>query len=105
MQKFVRNDIASKWDNLGVELLDDEQLSKLKNIAKNEDEVEDRCTKLFNYWLDTDPDASWNKLLEALKNMEQNNLVDKIKRKVLKGIDVTPYMYVYECVCIAIAGR
>ena len=92
MHEFVRDDIASKWEDLGVELLNEEQRSKLKNITKNEREVEDCCTKLFIYWLDAYPDASWNKLLEALKKMKQNNLVEKIKRNVLKGI--TPCTYV-----------
>ena len=95
MQKFVKNDIAFKWEELGVELLDEEQLSKLRHIAKDEHEVEDCCTKLFNYWLDTDPDASWNKLLEALKNIKQNYLAEKIERNVLKGIDVTPSIRMY----------
>ena len=74
-------------------LLDEEQRSVLNNIAKNKRDVEDCCTELFKYWLNVSPDASWNKLLKALETMKQNSLVEKIKRKFLTGIVITPFMY------------
>ena len=52
LNEFVRNDIAFKWEDLGVMLLDESQRSTLNNIAKNKHKVEDCCTKLFIYWLD-----------------------------------------------------
>ena len=93
LNEFVRNDIASKWHDLGVELLDEEQRSTLCNIEEDYLKVEDRCTELFKYWLNAHTDASWNKLLEALEKLEQNNLAKKIKRNILKGIDVTLFTY------------
>ena len=81
--KYVRNNIASKWEDLGVQLLDEEHHSMLNNIAENKPDVQGRCTELFEYWLTVDINASWNKLIKALKEMNQNTLVEKIKRKIL----------------------
>ena len=86
LNKFIRNDIAFNWEDLGVELLDEEQRVMLKSIAKNKHNVQGRCTELFEYWLDVDIDASWNKLMNALQEINQTVLADKIKRKILKGI-------------------
>ena len=94
LNEFVRNDIASKWEDLGVMLLDEKQRSTLSNIAKNKQKVEDRCAELFKCWLELYTDASWNKLLEALEKIEQHSLAKKIKINVLKGIDITPFTYV-----------
>ena len=89
--KHVRNDIASKWEDLGVVLLNNEQQSMLKIIAENKPDVQHRCTELFNHWLDVDVNASWNKLIKALEEINQNSLAEKIRRIILKGIVVSPY--------------
>ena len=96
MKKYVRNDIASKWEELGVQLLDDEQWKMLKNIEKNEPDMQSRCTKLFEHWLTVDVDASWNKLFKTLKEINENYLAEKTRRKILnlKGTVVTPYLCV-----------
>ena len=65
-----------KWRDLGVELLSqvkeyDENfnvMGKLDMILKNNPgDVEECCTKMFTYWLQNVHDASWNKLVAALK--------------------------------------
>ena len=82
LEKYIRNDIASNWEDLGVQLLEEEQHSMLNIIAVNKPDVLDRCTELFKYWL-VDVDASWNKLINALRVINQNVLAEKIKRKIL----------------------
>ena len=73
-------------------LLNNEQQSMLKNIAENKPDVQRRCTELFNHWLDVDVNASWNKLIKALEEINQNSLAaEKIRRIILKGIVVSPY--------------
>ena len=95
MNKHVKNDIASKWEELGVQLLDEEQRKMLKNIEKNESDVQSCCTKLFDHWLTVDVHASWNKLIEALKEIDENHLAVKIRRKILKlkGTVATPFLH------------
>ena len=88
--RHIRSDIAKKWYDLGVELLAEKHHSILDNIAKNNPVVEDCCTELIKQWLKVDTDASWNKVIKALNNLMENNLAERIKRKILNGIIVTP---------------
>ena len=60
--------MAIKWFELGLELLDDSQARQLDIIkANNHDDVIKCCQDMFKYWLDTDPTASYNKLVNSLK--------------------------------------
>ena len=82
----MKNKVTPKWHDLGVQLLSSEQSKKLDIIK--EDHPSDTsmcCTKLFKYWLDVDTDASWNKLIAALEQIEQNALAENIRRNILKG--------------------
>ena len=67
----------------------------LKNIEKNEPDVQSCCTRLFDHWLTVDVHASWNKLIEALEEINEKYLAEKIRRKVLnlKGTVATPYLH------------
>ena len=97
-RRHIRNHIAPKWHDLGVELLDEEHDSSLNIIAENERNVEDRCTKMFECWLRVDADASWNKVIKALNNLKHYSLVKQIKREILKGVVVTLYINSYVCI-------
>ena len=44
---------------------------------------------MFDKWLDEDTEASWNKLIDALKTIEQFALAEKISSNVLKGLSST----------------
>ena len=89
--RYVRDDIASKWEDLGVVLLNNEQQSMLKIIAENKPDVQHRCTELFNHWLSVDVNTSWDKLIKALEIINQKNLAENIRRIILKGIVVSSY--------------
>jgi len=61
--------VASKWYELGVELLNEEQESQLDIIAADhKNDVERCCQKMFWFWLETHPDATWYQLVESLKS-------------------------------------
>ena len=92
LNRHIKNDIAAKWRDLGIELLDEEQHSKLDNIERNNHEVEDCCTELFKFWLEVDTYASWNELIKALNNIDKKSLAEKIKREILNGIVVILYL-------------
>ena len=89
--KYVRDDIAPKWEDLGNEFLDDKKQSILEIIAENKPDVQHRCTELFNHWLSVDVNTSWDKLIKALEIINQKNLAENIRRIILKGIVVSPY--------------
>ena len=87
LNSHVRDKVAPKWYDLGVGLLSSEQSVKL-NIIKEDHPADSSkcCTELFNYWLDVDTDASWNKLIAALKKIGENVLAENIRRNVLKDL-------------------
>ena len=89
LNRHIRNEIAARWEDLGVELLN-EKLHMLNNIAKNKPDVQSRCSALFEHWLSIDTGATWNKLIEALNKIDEHSLAEKIKRDVLNGIVLTP---------------
>ena len=87
LNSHVRDKVAPKWYDLGVELLSSEQSVKL-NIIKEDHpaDTSKRCTELFNYWLDVDTDASWNKLIAALEHIGEGVLAENIRRNILKNL-------------------
>jgi len=73
-------DVSSRWYELGIELLDDNQVGRLEAIKADNDEVTRRCSAMLNYWLHTHPNATWNHLITALKErgVELNSVADKL---------------------------
>ena len=69
-----------------MQLLEDKYVNKLKIIqADYPTDLERCCTKMFNYWLEIDAKASWNKLIYALKQIGLNALAEKIKKENFKA--------------------
>ena len=72
LRKYVRNEVAGHWYDLGVALLGEESVSKLNNIkANNPGDVEGCCNEMFDHWLEINPEASWDILTVALKEIGQ----------------------------------
>ena len=70
LHRHVVNKAVHKWRNLGEALLPYEQhrWPALDIIAANHPHDNFRCCMLVvREWLDIDPDATWNKLIRALK--------------------------------------
>ena len=60
--------------------------AKLDNIAEDfPHDVERCCGEMLSYWLRNDLQASWNKLIEALKHIGKKVLAKKIEIDILKG--------------------
>ena len=82
LHRYVRPDVAPLWYDLGVELLHTDQLKKLDIIRCDYYGLtETCCTEMFKYWLQVDVDASWQKLLKALRHIRHDTLADKIKNE------------------------
>ena len=78
--------IAPYWRKLGIELLQEEYTDKLNVIqADHPNKVEDCCYKMFQYWLEVDTEANWNKLINALERIHQNATAKKIREDNLIG--------------------
>ena len=78
----VINTTASKWYELGIELLNEDTCKELK-VANKEDMK--KCSEMFQCWLKTDLNASWKKLIKALKqkSVGLNTLALTIEEKCI----------------------
>ena len=71
---------------MGIELLEAEDLHALDEIQKNYPrDVGMCCTKMLQLWLERQPDASWEQLLQALKEVKMNDLASSIEQELLSA--------------------
>jgi len=83
----VAPSVASKWYHLGIELLDIHTVSSVLDIIKS-DHGHDPftcCVRVLSKWLETDPSATWHKLLEALKEIRMLSLAKHIEEMFLQS--------------------
>ena len=76
-----------KWHDLGIELLDSRDIGELDTTeAEHPSDLNKCCTKMFNLWLKKQPTASWNQLIEALRQpgVELGTLACKIEQMLLQ---------------------
>ena len=88
LNRYVRDSVGLKWHDLGIELLDSNNaVEDLDTIeAEHSTDLKKCCTKMFNMWLRKQPQASWNQLIEALRqpNIELDTLATKIEGMLLQ---------------------
>ena len=79
LNKHVRKGVSSKWHDLGLELLEQEDEERLNEIeCNNPNDVSKCCKEMFQLWLRKCTNATWNQLIEALNQVELNNLATTI---------------------------
>ena len=89
LNRYVRSSVGKKWFDLGVELLDSNDIAELnKTEAEYSSDLDKCCTKMFNLWLNKQPTASWNQLIEALRQpgIDLGTLASRIKQMLLQGM-------------------
>ena len=80
----LKQSFTFKWYDLGIELLDTKDLPKLDEIQKDcPGDVSTCCTKLFKLWLDKQPEASWEQLIEGLRGIDLNEVANATKLELL----------------------
>ena len=77
--------IAPHWYDLGLQLLQKKYIYKLYVIKANHIDVEECCDKMFKYWLEVDTKANWNKLIDALENIDLYATAATIRKDNLIG--------------------
>ena len=89
MNRYVRGSVGLKWHDLGIELLDSsEDVDDLDKIeVGHKADLDKCCTKMFQLWLRKQPTASWNQLIEALRqpDIELHALATKIEQMLLQS--------------------
>ena len=95
LNKYVRKDAAVKWHDLGLELLEQEDEGTLNEIQINNPNNASECCKLmFQLWLSKRSDATWDLLINALRepNIELNNLATTIENLLVPVEDMRENM-------------
>ena len=78
--RCIRPAVASKWYDLGVQLeLDVNKLNTIK--ANHPGDVEQCCTDMYQFWLQSDLQASQEKLAIALQNIGFTTLLERVMNK------------------------
>jgi len=77
----VRSLIAHRWEDVGVELLSEQNQSQIAIIRTNcHGDVEKCCSNLFTVWSERQPDhVNWSTLVEAIRNVGLVKEAEKIE--------------------------
>ena len=76
--------IATKWYELGVELLKDNTDLELIKV-NHQNDCQSCCHEMFKRWLDVKPNANWSQLVTALSNVELTTAADAINKQYKTG--------------------
>ena len=80
LNKHVRKEVSTKWHDLGLELLEQEDEAKVNEIeTNNPSDVSKCCKEMFQLWLEKCTNATWNQLIQALREVDLNNLATTIE--------------------------
>ena len=86
LNRHVRGSVGAKWHDLGIELLDPDVKELDRIEAEGSSDLNKCCTKMFQLWLEKQPTASWNQLIEALRQpgINLDALAGKVEQMLLK---------------------
>ena len=68
LQRHVIPHVATEWNELGIELFNEEDIHMLDTIETDHKKDKKRCFEMFRKWLMTYDKVTWNQLVEALKS-------------------------------------
>ena len=76
----IIKDISPYYREVGTILLNDETGNKVATIKANcHDEGDEITHNIFKKWINEDPDATWSKLIQCLKDANLHSLAKKIE--------------------------
>ena len=73
----------NKWRDLGIALMEQNDIYVLDTIKASSSDIVECCSKMFTEWRQRKPKASWKQLVEALKEVELTQLACEVE-KLLK---------------------
>ena len=79
LNKYVRKGVSVKWHDLGLELLEQEDEEMLYEIKTNHsNDVSECCKEMFRLWLRKCTNATWDQLIQALRDVDLNSVATTI---------------------------
>ena len=105
LNRHVMKPVGSKWYKLGIDLLESGDVEELNKIrSQYPTDIDTCCIEMFQLWLNKQPTASWNQLIDSLRQpgIDLNHLANEIEQMLLQpkstGVNVIIHMYIYICV-------
>ena len=62
-------------------------VAELSTISCDHREIVSCCSRMFQLWLQRQPNASWKQLIEALKEVDLNHLATQIEGMLMPSVD------------------
>ena len=75
------------WYNLGIDLLEVDDVEALSTIqSEHPTDINTCCTKMFQLWLRKQPSASWDQLIDSLRQpgIDLNHLASKTEQMLVQ---------------------
>ena len=76
--------IVENWSSVGIEL--GVPRSKLQEISQQSSTRREKSLALGDYWINTDPDASWERLATGLYQKGENRALAVMKQYLQQGM-------------------
>ena len=92
LYRYVRPLIYTHWLEIGIELLGEVNILNLSVIRENNRDDGQICAvKMLHLWLQSSEDASWNELIQVLRqpHMGLSVLASKIENMLVKEEDIS----------------
>ena len=87
LNEHVKDNVCASgseaWLLLGTQLLDQKDVSGLYTIESDVTECSVRCSRMFRLWLERQPEASWRRLITAMKKIRMDSLASDVERLLL----------------------
>ena len=80
--------IADVWYDLGLQLLNPKDKSRLDTIRANKPaDADGACTEMFSLWLQKYPSASWDSLIKTIKGpgIKKHDVACEIERQIFQS--------------------
>ena len=85
--KYVRGKVCAagtnKWRDLGIVLMEQDDIDVLDIIKANSTDNVECCTRMFTEWRQRTPKASWKQLIEALKEVKLTQLASELEELLI----------------------
>ena len=96
MNRHVRKSVGSSWYDLGIDLLEKDDIKELNIIrSQHPTDVNTCCTEMFQLWLKKQPTVTWNQLIDSLRCIDLNHLAGKIEQMLLQPKPAGVHLIVY----------
>ena len=74
----------TRWDELAMKLLGDNEDTNIGQIKKNNTDFVDRCSALLKHWKTTTEEPRWERIVAVLKEINLNEPVGKLNKALTR---------------------